>query len=129
MNEEKKEVKVVRYIRPRPFEWSKYGLYDNLYGITLVFTLNYETQMVFAQWSICNGDNFEKKIGVELAEQSSVWANFPISLIEEKGSLTVVLIESLLEYVGNTSKDFYEMSDFVDILELFLEGTRKLKSS
>lgn len=44
---------------------------DNLYGVTLVFILNYETRIVDVGISICNGDNFVKQIGIDLALDGS----------------------------------------------------------
>lgn len=54
-------VQIVRYVRPVGFENS------NMFGVTLVFDLDYKARRVHVGMSICNGDNFEKEVGVGLA--------------------------------------------------------------
>lgn len=57
----KNPIQVVRFIRP-------YHKHSNLYGVTLVFTLDYEKKTIDVGISVCNGDNFDNAVGVNIAE-------------------------------------------------------------
>lgn len=118
-------ISVVRYERPFEFEVGKYGENSNLYGITILYEINYNTQLVKAKWSVCNGDNFSKKIGKSLAEKSDVSWNFNLDLVTKYGSLKLALFEVLVDLL----EDEYNPCDFEDALSLFLRSTRKLKSN
>jgi len=61
-------VEVVRYIRPEPTVYED----SNMYGVTLVFKLDYRDRKVDVGISICNGDNFDKEIGVSLAKMGGI---------------------------------------------------------
>lgn len=56
-------VELVRYIRPH----TVYGAVDNMRGVTLVIQLDYTQKDILFQYSICDGDNFDKSVGVDLA--------------------------------------------------------------
>jgi len=57
-------IQVVRYIRPLD---EHCGDNSNLYGVTLVFTLDYDNRKIDVGISICNGDNFSRKEGIKRA--------------------------------------------------------------
>lgn len=63
--EKKNPIDVVRYIRP-------VSLYDNLYGVTLVFTLDYTNRNIDVGISICWGDNFTKVEGIDRARSGKI---------------------------------------------------------
>jgi len=64
-------VEIVRYCRPC------YGIKAGIYlyseiisnkGVTFYFVLDYEEKVVRFGYSVCKGDNFNKRLGVELAK-------------------------------------------------------------
>jgi hypothetical protein len=73
-------LRIVRYARPKQKEIHN----DNLYGITFVYDIDYEDRIVWASWSICNGDNFEKKVGVEQALKRKK-LTFPLDDVKNTG--------------------------------------------
>lgn len=75
-------VNVVRYIRNGSNE-----------GITFLFRINYETGVVGAKWSICDGDNFSKKEGIKRAKESKMEPLFFLvaEVDEHKGLVPAVL--------------------------------------
>lgn len=62
-------VEVVRYIRPLDMNC---GGKSNMYGVTLIFSLDYEARSIDVLLSVCNGDNFDKSIGLRLARQGDI---------------------------------------------------------
>lgn len=64
----KNPIHVVRYIRPQ----DEYCISSNLYGVTLIFTLDYEKRLIDVGISVCNGDNFDRKVGVKLASGGEI---------------------------------------------------------
>lgn len=60
-------VDLVRFIRPR----TKNGVIDNMRGVTLLISLNYHEKTIRVDYSICDGDNFDKKFGVKSARIAS----------------------------------------------------------
>lgn len=81
-------VNFVRYIRPRDYD----GVIDNMYGVTILFTLDYKLNNIKFQYSICRGDNFNKKKGVEIAETRAVYViAMPNGGIAEKGVTDYVM--------------------------------------
>lgn len=117
-----------RYIRPwhiddyySPFRApSKHLLNDNLYGITCLFTLT--TDKVFCRWSICNGDNFSKKEGVERARKNYNLRVIDREDVDEYQGLTWALVENLLEDYPKLPIDTFE-----DYLNLFRRASADTK--
>lgn len=72
MNKEKPMVvEINRFYRPK--EMPKNGksfehVIASNRGVTIMFTLNYETRQFTARYSICNGDNFSKATGICYAQ-------------------------------------------------------------
>lgn len=58
-------VNIVRYIRPL----NDAGQIDNLYGVTLLIALDYKNREIEFKYSICRGDNFDKKMGIAIAKE------------------------------------------------------------
>ena len=57
-------INVARYIRP-----SKFSKYDSTtIGATLYFVLDYSARRIHVGISICNGDCFNKKTGIDIAK-------------------------------------------------------------
>ncbi|HSH64835.1 MAG TPA: hypothetical protein VLB84_03340, partial [Bacteroidia bacterium] len=63
-------IEIIRYIRVSDERFShdlkspdKFFDHDNLYGITMLFTIDYNSMVVKAKHSVCNGDNFSKEEG------------------------------------------------------------------
>jgi|SRR5690606_3858411 len=116
-------IEVVRYIRPQKYEVD-YGYHDNLYGITIVYLMDYSNNTVKASWSICNGDNFDKAIGKEIARSSKSSIIFDIENIRKwtQRGLTNTLILELMDFTDS----FWYPGDFEDYLNLFLKASRKI---
>lgn len=57
-------IRVVRYIRPLDELCANKS---NMYGVTLVFDLDYDARKIDVGISICNGDNFDRKEGIKRA--------------------------------------------------------------
>ena len=72
-------LRVVRFVRPDARTRN-----NNLYGITFVFHLDYKTRLVHVQWSVCNGDNFNKQIGVQEALKRRSFS-FPLDDVRNTG--------------------------------------------
>jgi|SRR5690606_15056773 len=116
-------VQVVRYIRPYGFEEFPYGMHSNLYGITLVYTIDYDSRTVCVSWSICNNDNFDKSVGKNIAKTSKNSFSFSLEKVNEEDGLTNALILSLLDFTGEE----YWPCDFEEIMNLFLKASRKMQ--
>lgn len=114
-------VEVIRYLRPFLFE-HYYGINNNLYGITIIYTINYEEKNVKASWSICNEDNFDKAVGKEIARNSKTYVNFDLEMVNQESGLTNALILELMKITN----EFFWPQDFGEQLHLFLKATRKL---
>ena len=65
----KNPVEVIRYIRP--LDEYCHGQ-SNMFGVTLVFTLDYNLRRIDVGISVCNGDNFDKKLGIDLAKEKGI---------------------------------------------------------
>ena len=65
---EKEKQPVVQIVRFERFVDS-YGNIDNLSGVTFVYDLDYVNRQIRMGWSICDGDNFNKKIGIHFAKE------------------------------------------------------------
>ena len=68
-------VEVNRYYRPRTFNNKVFS--DR--GVTIMYTLDYNTHMFTAKWSICQGDNFSKVTGIQYAQSCSYPVVGPIT--------------------------------------------------
>lgn len=88
-------LRVVRYARPKQNEIFN----DNLYGITFVYDIDYDTRTVDVCWSVCNGDNFEKKVGVEQALKRQK-LKFPLEAVKGTGLTKACLIHLFGEEIG-----------------------------
>ncbi len=62
-------IEVIRYLRPLD---ELCGYRSNLYGVTFIFTLDYEKKKIDVNLSVCNGDNFSKKDGVDFAREGKI---------------------------------------------------------
>ena len=114
------KVEVVRYIRPDVwFDSEEYAEFTNLYGITIIHTVDYDAQQVSSVWSICNNDNFSKQLGKELARQSKKQVVFPLEDVKIHGSLNEALWNQICGNYPARSIRFYE-----DVLKVFLKATR-----
>lgn len=78
-------LRVVRFVRPDARTRN-----NNLYGITFVFHLDYKTRLVHVQWSVCNGDNFNKQIGVQEALKRRSFS-FPLDDVRNTGLVRALL--------------------------------------
>lgn len=98
-------IEVVRYARPNPHT----EFNDNLYGITFVFTLNYVTRKVNVQWSVCNGDNFDKKVGYSQAKKRTTF-EFDLDLVKNRGLVKAFLLDAFQsESVAEMMVDNYPL--------------------
>lgn len=113
-------VEVVRYIRPgKPYPARKHSVRnkDNLYGITILFLIDYEDGTVEARFSVCSGDNFDRQLGKGFARgKSSI--TFPLP--GKNTSLTDALIAHI-SGCEDVDGYFYE-----EVEQMFLESLRKL---
>lgn len=102
------KVEVIRYLRPvtvggieknkrmgMSHSVSHSQAYSNLYGISVVYELDYITRVVKASWSVCNGDNFSKAEGVQRAKENNQKFAFSISDIDKYGDLTQAFIAAI----------------------------------
>lgn len=113
-------VEVVRYIRPgKPYPARKHSVRnkDNLYGITILFLIDYEDGTVEARFSVCSGDNFDRQLGKGFARgKSSI--TFPLP--GKNTSLTDALIAHI-SGCEDVDGYFYE-----EVEQMFLESLREL---
>lgn len=88
-------VNINRYFRPYNKVNGKKDIISNR-GVTCMITLDYNERTFTAKWSICNGDNFNKGIGIAYAQACShpIVGNLP----PEPG---VKLIDMILEQIRN----------------------------
>lgn len=61
--DKKNPVEVIRFLRP-------YAFHENMFGVTFIFTLDYHKRRIDVQLSVCNGDNFSRKEGVNEARKN-----------------------------------------------------------
>lgn len=121
------KVEVVRYIRPTDYliidfkDWNTY-LQDNLYGVTLLFTIDYDTGVVETNWSVCNGDNFSRKIGKEIARKNNQKFQFPLEMVEKYKGLKEAFLESFFIDVCKFP------DDFEGIMKLLIKTSGKLQN-
>ena len=122
----KYDVQVIRYVRPTfentwdDFSGEDYYRFSNLYGITAVFDIDYELGIVLARWSVCNGDNFSKEVGVNLAKNSSNREIITLSDVELHGGLVYALAQHL-------KKNHHVKRNgciFENLLNLFIKASR-----
>src|ERR1035437_8915110 len=91
-------IEVTRYFRPRYAPgYSLANMIKSDHGVTVMFTLNYETLTFKARWSICNGDNFNKVTGIQYAQACAT----PIIGIIHPGW---ALYDEILEELHNISQ-------------------------
>lgn len=110
-------VRVVRYVRPK-----SNMRYSNLFGITFVFTIDYDKGEVLSQWSVCNGDNFDKEKGVDVARGKKC---FPFSFSKVgKAGLVSALISELFNYENTDvmKNDYFLMHEVFKELARYANG-------
>ena len=89
-NEKEDVVHIVRYLRP-PGHLD----YSNLFGITLVITLDYKHGEIVYRYSICSGDNFDRRLGKKLAYQSrSYMLNMPKNRVFDSNGVVSYILEN-----------------------------------
>ena len=121
-------IEVVRYIRPDVYDSFPLCLHDNLHGITVIFTVDYAARTVKAQWSVCNQDNFDRKVGKDIARQAKEYI-YPLDV---NTSLSVSLLHNLLKDQEKEEQcirtdDIHEYA-YEFIRQTFLNATRKMKA-
>lgn len=115
-------IKIQRFIRPSDFRFrydyesdDKFFDHDNLYGITLLFEIDYKGGVVKAKHSVCNGDNFSREIGISYAEINHTECYFPVEMIVNEGNTT----EAYLEFLQAAYSFYVNTGCFEDVLSLF----------
>lgn len=115
-------VEITRYIRVSDERFShdlrspdKFFDHDNLYGITMLFTIDYNSMVVKAKHSVCNGDNFSKEEGKSRAELNHVECYFPAELIEKHGGT----VEAYLHFLQEAYDYKINPRVFEDVMSLF----------
>jgi len=83
------KIQVVRYLRDTS------TINDNLHAITFVFDLDYGTRTVTAKWAICNGDNFNKKSGINIASERKDSFSFPMEDVKDSQGLVNALWDNI----------------------------------
>lgn len=118
------KISVIRYVRPQVdgptpnlYDFMT-GLYSNLYGVTVVFDIDYDTRKVKASWSVCNGDNFEKARGVLLALQHAQNFEFDLEMVTNNSGL----VNALLYALGNLYVN--EWTSYTEKEQVFLSNMR-----
>lgn len=99
-------VEVTRYIRPDVHDFEPYRTHSNLYGITVIYEVDYAARLVKARWSMCRGDNFSKKEGIKRARASDKVVVFPL---DDKVSLNLGLLTEL-DTEGLTVQTLWEQN-------------------
>jgi hypothetical protein len=123
---EQGKIEVVRYIRPTVTMTHQ----TNLYGITVIYEIDYDTRTVRASWAICEGENFSKTIGYAYAnarQQEGKVIVFNFDTIDDFAGLSNTLRESIAATLGLLSPREYARYfgwDFSDDLFLFKEGLK-----
>lgn len=122
---QQENVEVVRYLRPDSvFQNPFFGeLHDNMYGVTIVYDINYELSQVTAQWSVCNNDNFDKKLGVKIARKARALV-FDFKDVAEQGSLTEALAFNFRKFFD---EDKVVEDNFHSVIWAFNHVSRILK--
>lgn len=115
-------IKIKRFIRPADFRFrydyesdDKFFDHDNLYGITLLFEIDYKSGVVKAKHSVCNGDNFSKEIGIRYAEINHVECYFPTEVIVTERSAA----EAYLQFLQKAYNFHVNTQCFEHVLTLF----------
>ena len=119
---DKKEIFVKRYITPNDYRFErdresddKYFDHPNLYGVTILYRLDYENDTVEAQYSVCNGDNFSKEVGISRAGLNPMTYVFPLDTVEDHAGLNNAFLSNICDTYGK----FIDYECFEDILKLF----------
>lgn len=135
-------IEVTRFYRPRHdthFHDPKSGHIMSDHGVTVMFTLNYETLTYKARWSICNGDNFSKVEGIQWAQACPTPINGTIhpgwslydEILHELTSINQRYVESKFECSTITvTVDFeYDKQDMRNFALLQSEIMKSMKQS
>lgn len=116
-------IECIRYIRPTyPWDMPELVEHDNLYGITIVYTLDYNTRRVSAKFSVCHEDNFNKDFGKFMARNSGVTHYFWLEDIRLFGDLNKASIASLCKKYNRPYS-----TRFVNLLKLFRRAAMVVK--
>ena len=91
--------------------------------------MNYAERSVSAQWSVCSGDNFNKKLGVQIAKYSTP-VFIDLALVNEYGSLLNALTASLIMEEEKRPcvdvEEDIEYMDYYDYEVLYKNSLRRL---
>lgn len=60
-------VKINRFYRPRGLVGAQTAILSDR-GVTVMFTLDYANEEFVARYAVCNGDNFDRAIGIAYAQ-------------------------------------------------------------
>jgi len=112
---------VRRYIRPEPIE----GLPDNKYGIAISYIINHDEGAVYAQWSVCNGDQFDRKVGIEIAVNLDRYVKFDFRLVSHFEGLSNALLY-VLEHTLLGDEEYRGQKDYLYKHSIFLLARAKL---
>lgn len=120
---ENKMLEVVRYVRPTRIE----TINTNLYGITFVFNIDYTTRLVHVQWSVCNGDNFNKYIGTKEAKKRKSFC-FPLEDVKGVGLVNAFMKNTFREdtVVDLLCKNYFLFHDIMGKMTRYVtEGSNE----
>lgn len=125
-------VEVIRHLRPSLnnswFFDDKFEKNSNLYGVTVAFKMDYEEKVVFASWTVCNGENFSKKEGTERAKESDVIVEFDLSSVDTYFGLLPALILHLGVHIyGEEVNQFELLGEYQNQHKLFSDALRKFR--
>lgn len=98
--EKPNKVNIIRYIRP--VTMFSAPLVDNMYGVTLYIELDYVDRLVKFGYSVCAGDNFNKKDGIAFAKVR--FDTSPETLkMPENGFVDCSVSAFIIENIENTN--------------------------
>lgn len=119
-------IEVVRYIRKDSYENPFYYVKSNLHGITLVFDVDYDLEVVSVSWSVCHGVNFSKAAGKQIAKLNNQNLKFHLGLVNDFGSLSSALIAVVDCRLQRSAEhlDYYNYDDY----EWFRSGLNRINS-
>ena len=128
-------VNTFRYIRPQHDEFfpeNKYEEHSNLYGITIIYDIDYKEKIVYAAWSVANGVNFNRIQGIAQAvgAPTSFCVSFPLESVDTYLGLNNALIHHIALDVYGEDVDFLEtLYSYADIQKLFMRASNHYRNS
>jgi hypothetical protein len=84
------KVEFVRYVRGY-----RNNQVSNLHGITLVFEMDYDTELVAVSWSVCHETNFSRKEGTAVARKNAQKLYMTFTEAQEFSNITTSLFAFL----------------------------------